>query len=116
MCGRKTLLPLFNREKLGVWAAIGAWVLAACAPTSHAIAPSSEPYREPKETCNANAALAVVKGKKSSPAIEHEAMRTATATSVRTLHKDDMITREYKFGRLNLVVNDARVIESANCG
>ena len=66
--------------------------------------------------CNAQAALAVVQGKRANPALAQQARIAAGAKTVRTLHKNAIITQEYLGSRLNLITNDAGVIESARCG
>ena len=74
------------------------------------------PFVPPVETCNATAASVHVLGKVSTPQLEQQALRLASATSVRTLLENQPITKEYGFGRLNLVVKAQRVITRVYCG
>lgn len=78
----------------------------------------SPPSRLPPQTdtCDATPALSKVQGKYSSPQIELQAARLAGATMVRTLRENQPVTREYAFGRLNLIVNGQGVILKAYCG
>jgi hypothetical protein len=107
-----------SRRKL----ALTAWSLAALIGLSACVypgphGPGGYPYPPTgQERCNAAAALAVARGKMPTTAVQQRALRAANALTVRILYKNQPVTREYLRGRLNLVVNEARVIESAYCG
>ncbi len=102
--------------------ALAAWSLAALTGLSACVYPGPHPHggvtppATGHERCNASAALAVSRGRRPTTAVQQRALHAANALTVRTLLKNQPVTREYLFGRLNLVVNNAGVIESAYCG
>jgi len=93
-----------------------AWALQACAqppqpPHSHAPGPSSDE----KAACQASAAAFAV-GQEALPSLVETARRQAGAESVRVVRHDEITTREYMVGRLNLRLGpDGRVAE-VDCG
>ena len=101
---------------LAAWSLTALMGLSACVhPGPHAYGGGTYPPAA-HERCNASAALAVSRGRRPTTAVQQRALHAANALTVRTLLKNQPVTREYLFGRLNLVVNEAGVIESASCG
>ena len=102
--------------------ALAAWSLAALTGLSACVYPGPHPHGggpyppAAHERCNASAALAVSRGRRPTTAVQQRARHAANALTVRILLKNQPVTLEYLSGRLNLVVNEAGVIESASCG
>ena len=90
--------------------------LVACAPTpaSGAMEPApttATPARNPCEASKASAAI----GQPPSAEVVEQARVQAGAEIVRTLRHDQMITKEFRYGRLNLVLDASGRIASINC-
>lgn len=85
---------------------------AAPAPPAAAVLDSGKP---PANQCNAPAAQFLV-GQPYDASILGQALAAAGADTVRLLHPDSMITKEYRMGRLNVVVDAANRIVRVHCG
>jgi hypothetical protein len=93
-------------------------------PEPPAVAAPAEP-REPGEapeprdaftgTCDAKAAQSLV-GKVATPDVAEQARTAAGAKGVRVLKPGQMVTMEYRAGRLNLDVDGDNVITAVRCG
>lgn len=106
--------------------------LSACAPARDAagdlpstddaeppaVAGPAEPG-EPRDaftgTCDDKAAQSLV-GQVATPAIAEQARAAAGANGVRVLKPGQMVTMEYRAGRLNLDVDANNVITGVRCG
>lgn len=103
------------RSTLGFFALILS--LGACAqtPASHAAAPAT-PVADPTSPshCDASKTSAAI-GQLPTPETQEWARTTAGAEVVRVLRHDQRITKEFRVGRLNLVLDAAGRIASANC-
>ncbi|HEY5971953.1 MAG TPA: I78 family peptidase inhibitor [Pseudoxanthomonas sp.] len=88
--------------------------VSACAqaPTSGATQPAAT--IDTKAHCEANKATAAI-GQSPSPEVAEQARLRAGAEIVRTLRHDQIITKEYRVGRLNLVLDANGRIASVNC-
>ena len=108
-----------NRKRM---LALAAWSLTALMGLSACVYPGPHPHGggpyppAAHERCNASAALAVSRGRRPTTAVQQRARHAANALTVRILLKNQPVTLEYLSGRLNLIVNEAGVIESASCG
>lgn len=105
--------------KLGCGLGLAALGLVACsqlAPAGAAgLAPAPEVELPMRDTCNAQAARVVI-GKMATPVVLEEARRLAGADVVRKLTPHMMITKEYRFGRLNVHVGADGRIGEVGCG
>lgn len=102
-------------------------LLVACAGTGAADAndPSTPPGSTqatevrsdapPRNQCDAAAAQSLV-GQAYEPAALERARATAGADEARMLHENSIITKEYKMGRLNVVVDETGRIVRVYCG
>lgn len=99
--------------------------LSACAPAPGAapqgsgadalatsVATSSQP---PRNRCNAQAAQFLV-GQAYGAATLEQARAAADADEVRLLRPDSIVTKEYKLGRLNVVVDADQRVSRVHCG
>ena len=88
--------------------------LTGCA---HTPVPAAATPTEGESTalCDADKVPDVV-GQSPTPAIQERARTAAGAQVVRVLRHDQVVTLEYRVGRLNLVLDPAGRIASANCG
>ena len=78
-------------------------------------APAQAPGRiDPKAYCEASKAAAAI-GQSPSAEVVEQARVQAGAKIVRTLRHDQPITKEYRIGRLNLVLDAGGKIASVNC-
>ena len=102
---------------------LAAIACSACAqtPTPEASqpAPTPAPARapgriDPKAYCEASKAAAAI-GQSPSAEVVEQARVQAGAKIVRTLRHDQPITKEYRIGRLNLVLDAGGRIASVNC-
>lgn len=86
------------------------------APTSaSAPSPAPAPGRiDPRAYCEASKAAAAI-GQSPSAEVVEQARVQAGAKIVRTLRHDQPITKEYRIGRLNLVLDAGGKIASVNC-
>lgn len=71
--------------------------------------------KPPANQCNAQAAQSLV-GQAFGPATLAQALAAAGADEARMLRPDSMITKEYKAGRLNVLVGDDGRVARVNCG
>ena len=67
------------------------------------------------QTCDAAAAQAFV-GKVATAEVVEQARAAAGARTARTLAPGQMVTMDYRAGRLNLDVDDGNVITGVRCG
>lgn len=65
--------------------------------------------------CDASGALSFI-GQMASPEVIGSAMQTARATEVRVLAKDAGATRDFRAGRLNILLDAAGRIAELRCG
>lgn len=87
--------------------------LGACATTP---APDDGGATPPATaSCNAEAAQSVV-GQQATAEVVEQARSAAGADIVRTLKPDQVVTMEYREGRLNVVVDDNNVVTGVRCG
>jgi hypothetical protein len=91
---------------------------SADAPEPPAVATPAGP-REPRDAftgnCDDKAAQSLV-GKVATPEIAEQARAAAGANGVRVLKPGQMVTMEYRAGRLNLDVDKDNVITAVRCG
>lgn len=107
---RRVLLPLL---------ACGfAVMLQACAQTdmtNSAPTRSEAPASEPSKRCDAQAAQFAV-GKEPTRELVETARRQAGADRVRVIRHDQMVTKEYLMGRLNLLLDERGMVRQVECG
>lgn len=94
-------------------AASAAWVLQACAQPAGG-GSGAEPRQQPAQ-CRASAAQFAI-GQQPEPAIVDKAQRAAQADTVRVIRHNQMVTKEYRVGRLNLHLDESGRIVRVNCG
>lgn len=94
-------------------ALLGSLLLAGCG-TAGKPAESAAPVVQGMR-CNAEPLQALV-GKTASRALVDQAHRQSGAQTVRVLAPHDGVTLEYDAQRLNIDVDDGRVIRSLHCG
>ena len=85
--------------------------LAGCAQAPVAATPAEGGSRA---RCDASKVLEVI-GQLPTPAIQEQARNAAGAEVVRVLRPGQAITKEFRVGRLNLVMDAAGRIATANC-
>lgn len=90
--------------------------LSACAPTpaSGAMEPVPTTATPARNQCEASKASAAI-GQSPSAEVVEQARVQAGAEIVRTLRHDQPITKEFRYGRLNLVLDAGGRIASVNC-
>ena len=88
--------------------------LSACAATPPQVR-TGGPLPPQRDPCTADAARAYV-GQVASDAVVEQARQAAHAEVARILHPGDVITMEYRQGRLNLEVDARNVIVDLRCG
>lgn len=92
--------------------------LSACAqvPTTEAAAVPPQPVTDPASPshCDADKASTTI-GQLPSAEVVEAARKAAGAEVVRTLRQGQPITKEFRVGRLNLVLDAEGRIASANC-
>jgi peptidase inhibitor I78 family protein len=95
-----------------------ALALSACAqlPTSEAEVAAPQPVTDPTSPshCDAGKASDAI-GQLPSAGVVEAARKAAGAEAVRTLRQGQPITKEFRVGRLNLVLDAEGRIASANC-
>lgn len=95
-----------------------AFAISACAqaPTSEAAAGPPQPMADPASPahCDAGKASAAI-GQLPQAEVVEAARKAAGAEVVRTLRQGQPITKEFRVGRLNLVLDADGRIASANC-
>ncbi len=96
--------------------------LSACSAPAPAAAPQAGASEAPAASapspgnrCDAQAAQFLV-GQPYGAATLEQARAAAGADEVRMLRPDSVITREYKIGRLNVVVGSDQRVVRVNCG
>ena len=93
--------------------------LSACAQMPTAEAPVAPPQAltDPASPSHCDAAQATAAiGQWPQAEVVEAARKAAGAEVVRTLHQGQPITKEFRVGRLNLVLDAQGRIASANCG
>lgn len=89
--------------------------LAACAtPPAEDPAPTA-PGEPIADSCKAEAAQSTV-GKPATTDVVEQARKAAGADVARTLKPGQMVTMEYRAGRLNIDVDEKNVIVAVRCG
>lgn len=88
----------------------GVLLLPACAQTPMNSAPPS-----PAEPCDA-ARLRDVLGQPASDALAESARQQAGAETVRIVRHDQLVTKEYRVGRLTLWLDANGRVRNASCG
>lgn len=90
--------------------------LAACAQTSPPMAVAPAPVADPTSPahCDPSKATQAI-GQLPGAELQEQARVAAGAEVVRVLRQDQPITKEYRVGRLNLVLDAEGRIASANC-
>ena len=106
-----TALNLKTRFSLILTAALFA---AGCSNTAE----KSEPAATPADTSLGCTSSAVenLKGKTATPELLEQARQQAGASTARILTPNSVVTLEYNGQRLNLNVDDQRVITRVSCG
>ena len=103
---------------IGRLAAAGSILMTiGCAPIAAAPAePESYPVRGGSgRTCDASKARSLV-GRPSSAALGAEAMRLSGADALRWLRPGQMVTMEYREGRLNIDLDADDRVKAVRCG
>ena len=93
-------------------------VLQACAQTdmtNPASSRSESAAGEPSKRCNAAAAQFAI-GKEPTRELVETARRQAGADRVRVIRHDEMVTKEYLVGRLNLLLDESGMVRQVECG
>ena len=93
--------------------ALAAILLTACTAMSP---PMSEPTPTQPLGCDADAAKPDAIGKVATADVVDRARRDAGAQMARVLKPGQMVTMEYREGRLNIDVDEANVITNLRCG
>lgn len=86
--------------------------LGACASTTPVTGGDNPPMTD---SCNADAARSAI-GKVATPDVVERARRDAGAEVARVLKPGQMVTMEYREGRLNIDVDEKNVIKNVRCG
>jgi hypothetical protein len=89
--------------------------LSACAATPPPGVRTGGPLPPQRDPCTADAANAYV-GQVASADVVERARRAAGADVARVLHPGEVVTMEYRSGRLNLDVDERNVIVRLRCG
>lgn len=97
-----------------VHVALAAILLTAC--TTIASPPMSDPNPPQPLGCNAEAARSAALGKAATAVVVERARIDAGAQMARVLKPGQMVTMEYREGRLNIDVDDAGIIINLRCG
>lgn len=93
-------------------------VLQACAQTdmtSSASGRTEASANEPSKRCDAAAAQFAI-GKEPTRELVETARRQAGADLVRVIRQDQMVTKEYRVGRLNLLLDESGKVRQVQCG
>ncbi len=90
--------------------------LAACAQTPAPVAAAPAAVADPASPvqCDASKVTDAI-GRLPSPETQERARSAAGAEVVRVLRRNQPITKEFRVGRLNLVLDEAGRIASAHC-
>ena len=89
---------------------LAALALGGCTPP-----PQSTPAPPEDRSCDAAAAQRLVR-REGSPQVAEEAQRLAGAKTVRFLHPGQIVTMEYRAGRLNLWLDENNRVMRISCG
>ena len=93
--------------------ALSALAVAACTTTPPA--DTGGPMPPMQASCNADASRAAI-GRLATPDVVEQARIDAGAREARVLHPGQVVTMEYKEGRLNVDVNEREAIVGLRCG
>jgi Peptidase inhibitor I78 family len=74
-----------------------------------------DPPLAPETRCEAAPAKRLL-GKIDTPRVRRKALKLAGAKTIRALDQSAIVTQEYAFGRLNLIVDARHVIIDIHCG
>lgn len=90
--------------------------ISACAqtPTPTVVQSAPSPAADTEARCEASKASVAI-GQSPAPEVVEQARMQAGAEMVRVLRHDQPITKEYRYGRLNLVLDASGRIASVNC-
>jgi len=95
---------------------LGATLLAAgCSSTTEKPAPAAAPNGPAPDSCTSSA-VEHFKGQTATPELLEQARQQAGASTARILTPNSVVTLEYNGQRLNLNVDDQRVITRVSCG
>lgn len=95
---------------------LGATLLAAgCSSTAEKPTSAATPSGSTPDSCTSSA-VEHFKGKTATPELLEQARQQAGASTARILTPDSVVTLEYNGQRLNLNVDDQRVITRVSCG
>jgi len=87
----------------------------ACAPPPEDEQPTPTKNEESASACDASKAQSLV-GQEGTEKLAAEARRLAGAATVRFLHPGQIVTMEYRFDRLNIVLDEANRVTAIRCG
>jgi len=88
---------------------------ALLAATACTTMPTNTPPAAKPESCNALPAQGLI-GRAASAELAAEAQRLSGAEMVRWLQPGQVVTMEYRHGRLNIVLDKDNRVQSINCG
>ena len=95
---------------------LGATLLAAgCSSTAEKPTSAAAPSGPTPDSCTSSA-VEHFKGKTATPELLEQARQQAGASTARILTPDSVVTLEYNGQRLNLNVDDQRMITRVSCG
>jgi hypothetical protein len=106
-----TALNLKTRFSLILTAAL---LAAGCSSTADQSEPAAKPA-DPAQGCTSSA-VEHLKGKAATAELLEQARQQAGASTARILTPNSVVTLEYNGQRLNLNVDDQRVITRVSCG
>jgi hypothetical protein len=106
-----TMSALFRAPLMGSLLAVS---MAACSSTPAGDGAPATPA-DAMAGCNADAAQSAV-GKQATADVVEQARKVAGAQVARTLKPGQMVTMEFREGRLNLQVDDNNVVTEVRCG
>lgn len=88
---------------------------AALAATGCTTLAADMPHAVPPEKCDAQPAQSLI-GRQATAALAAEAQRLSGAETVRWLQPGQAVTMEYRYNRLNILLDKDNRVESINCG
>jgi len=91
-----------------------ALLAAGCSSTAEKSEPAAKPV-DPSQGCT-SAAVEHLQGKVATPELLEQARQQAGASTARVLTPGSVVTLEYNGQRLNINVDDQRVITRVSCG
>jgi hypothetical protein len=99
-------------KSMSVFLIASTLAISACATTTPGTGGDNPPVAD---SCNADGARSSV-GKVATPEVVEQARRDAGAEVARVLKPGQMVTMEYREGRLNIDVDANNVIKNVRCG